>query len=318
MSNRKLWIDCLRGIAILFVLYGHLVQGWNDYFVFTSPIKIPLFFVITGYVFNHNRTNNKDFFVNLFIKLVVPWLLLSLLPELLLIPKNGVYSCITDVWGILLGKYFWYMPCCIIAEIIHFCILKLKNRNYIVVLSIMMAVFGYSTRNIAAFSYFMLNRAFFVQLFILVGYLLRDLKIDGNKKIIETVLYCGAGVYFLLGILTMIMYPGKSLDVHLFHYYNVLVCLLMIFLGCGILVELFKCRNVSNKVLSFIGQNTLVFYLLGGYAQGLCSKIFSRFFGLITPLSAIVVLLFMCAILSLASVIINHYFPFMVGKWKNS
>ncbi len=64
MSNRKLWIDCLRGIAILFVLYGHLVQGWNDYFVFTSPIKIPLFFVITGYVFNHNRTNNKDFFVN--------------------------------------------------------------------------------------------------------------------------------------------------------------------------------------------------------------------------------------------------------------
>lgn len=44
LNLRKNWIDALRGLAMLFVLYGHLVHGWNEYFVFTSAIKIPLFF----------------------------------------------------------------------------------------------------------------------------------------------------------------------------------------------------------------------------------------------------------------------------------
>ena len=42
-SKRKQWVDELRGIAMLLVLYGHLIQGSTPYFTFTSPIKLPLF-----------------------------------------------------------------------------------------------------------------------------------------------------------------------------------------------------------------------------------------------------------------------------------
>ena len=47
--ERKLWIDALRALAMLFVIFGHQVGNYIPYYVFTSPIKIPLFFMITGY-----------------------------------------------------------------------------------------------------------------------------------------------------------------------------------------------------------------------------------------------------------------------------
>ena len=51
-EQRKDWIDVLRAIAVLFVIYGHMGRGMWLYYVSTSPIKIPLFFAISGYLFN--------------------------------------------------------------------------------------------------------------------------------------------------------------------------------------------------------------------------------------------------------------------------
>ena len=53
--SRKGWVDALRGLAILLVMYGHCVDNMVGYFVFTSPVKMPLFFAITGYVFKLNE-----------------------------------------------------------------------------------------------------------------------------------------------------------------------------------------------------------------------------------------------------------------------
>ena len=51
-TKRKGWVDALRGMAIILVVYGHSAKGFSEYFLFTSPIKMPLFFAISGYVFN--------------------------------------------------------------------------------------------------------------------------------------------------------------------------------------------------------------------------------------------------------------------------
>ena len=64
-TKRKEWVDALRALAMFLVIYGHLVQGWTPYFVFTSPVKICMFFAISGYVFKYGRVREKDFYLNL-------------------------------------------------------------------------------------------------------------------------------------------------------------------------------------------------------------------------------------------------------------
>ena len=112
---RKLWIDSLRGIALLLVIYGHCIPSWKDFFIITSPVKMPLFFAISGYLFNPRNGDVKKFFKNLFFKLFVPWIIL------------GMIWPYTDPFhrfiSLLLG-YDWFMPTLILSEIIWFYIRK--------------------------------------------------------------------------------------------------------------------------------------------------------------------------------------------------
>ena len=79
-KHRKLWLDALRGVAMILVVYGHCVRDWDVYFLFTSPVKMPLFFIISSYLFNPRSGEQGKFFKNLFFKLVVPWMVLGMFP----------------------------------------------------------------------------------------------------------------------------------------------------------------------------------------------------------------------------------------------
>ena len=120
---RKYWIDALRGMAMLFVIFGHQCSEWTSFFVFTSAIKVSLFFVISGYLFNERNGDVISFLKNLFFKLIIPYFFLSLLPMRLLYgiirgATIGVFG--KYIYNFLCGTLIWYMPCCIIAEIIQF------------------------------------------------------------------------------------------------------------------------------------------------------------------------------------------------------
>ena len=69
MNSRKEWIDGLRALAMLIVMTWHISNGINSQWLFsliTAPIMIPLFFSITGYVFNDCEGNQKLFYTKLF------------------------------------------------------------------------------------------------------------------------------------------------------------------------------------------------------------------------------------------------------------
>lgn len=52
LRNRKLWIDSIRAIAIIMVVFGPQIPEETSYFVYTSTVKMPLFFAISGYLFS--------------------------------------------------------------------------------------------------------------------------------------------------------------------------------------------------------------------------------------------------------------------------
>lgn len=266
-KKRKDWVDALRALAMFFVILGHQIAGKTAYFVFTSPIKIPLFFMITGYVFNYNRKSTAEFFKNLFFKLVIPWLCLTVPFVFLMSPAKWATGVPKGLFDILSGAVGWYMPCCIVAEIIWFFICKLlKKPRFIVLAACGIAVAGYILGYFKILEFARINTAMIAQFYILLGYLFKLFeqkisRLNWWHLLALTVLYVG------IGVVSLIVWPSSYIDVHNNYYYNYPVCITMIVLGC---VTIFAAaRKLGEgegfripRLVSFLGQNTIIYYLL--------------------------------------------------------
>lgn len=316
-SSRRHYIDALRAFAILLVLYGHLVPNFTTYFVFTSAVKIPLFFSITGYVFNRQRTNPRQFIHNLVIKLIVPWLCLALLPVLLQTPKYGYIYLVTKISDMLSGKIVWYMPCCIIAEVFHFTVIRVSRDDprTITILSLVCMLVGHYLCREGFVSYAMANRALFAQGFILLGMLIRKYEYY-LYKISKLQLFFLWICYFALCFSAMIVYPGECMDVHLHRYYNLPMCLVMIVIGCAAAFISFERITRFPSSILFIGCNTIVYYIWGSYASRIVGKAMA-FFGLTLKgdaFMALVGLVPICILCGFSASILDKTAPFMLGR----
>lgn len=324
-NKRILWLDALRGIAMLFVIFGHQCKGFTEYYVFTSPIKIPLFFAITGFVFNDRDGNIRKFFRNLFLKLFIPWVLLSLVPARIIYSLLGFSSKSvgTQIYDFLSGSYLWYMPCCIIAEIIQFFVRKYMKKGYLKYSAcIILMIAGVILANNGIGDFANINTAFIAQGFIAIGLFIKGYvdRLDPRRK--RNVLICGAVVYILLCVFSLYKYPGKTMDVHLNRYYSYTLCGMQIFSGLISLFLLFEfIQNFLASYMRFvtyIGQNTLVFYMVNPYVIQGFRKVLSMakidpngrpIFWFINTIVA-------CLGCGFAAFILNKFFPFAVGKSK--
>lgn len=69
INERELWIDVLKGIAILLVVVGHNCEGKLNSFIFS--FHMPLFFLISGYLFSSKLP--KKYFIKSFERLLIPY-----------------------------------------------------------------------------------------------------------------------------------------------------------------------------------------------------------------------------------------------------
>lgn len=69
----------------------------------------------------------------------------------------------------------------------------------------------------------------------------------------------------------------------------------------------------SNRLLVFIGQNTLVYFAFHGKVQRAVEVICSRIRISRVP-ETLLILVIQCICLAGAGIIINRYFPFLAGK----
>lgn len=322
LKPRKNWIDGLRGLAMLFVLYGHLAGGWTEYFVFTSAIKIPLFFAITGYVFKVRSGRPLEFIKNLLIKIGIPWVVLTLMPVKVgyQLIKMNVPGAMKTFIKFISGTTYWYMPCCIIAEIIFFFILAyVKKINYVTVVAIAVSACGFIMAKVGTGTFAQFRVACIAQLFMLCGFLFRCF--EGKLKNDKSELILGIGctvVYLLLGILTLVQYPGLCMDVHVCRYYNLPICLVMIVTGIVAVFLAFRRFYTREGILSFIGKNTLVFYMVGSQCKGVTLAILKKL-GIVLPKNPFIwalLCLIICLECTAASIILNRWMPELVGKTR--
>ena len=111
--KRKNWIDVLRAAAMLLVIYGHLLGGHDhaNFYMVTSPVKIPLFFAISGYVFNDRGGDTVAFLKKTWRGLVVPLLFFSivLMPVTVFAASKGLlnHSARETFLKFVTGSEFW-------------------------------------------------------------------------------------------------------------------------------------------------------------------------------------------------------------------
>lgn len=258
-KERKAWIDALRALAIIMVILGHQVKGEYGYFLFTSPVKMPLFFAISGYVFNMRDGNSRLFWKNWFYKIIIPWFGLALIIYLPHIVLGS--NLINFLYDLISGKKLWFMPCFAIAEIIYFYICKYaKDEISIIVCILCCTVLGFlaTANNILNFA--MINRSLVVLSFFLIGYLFKQHQNEFNKIEWKYILF----MFFLyLGSCwaSFIFFADVIIDIHFNYYYNIPYCFYLIFLGVFVLFMAASKSNFSNQLLNIIGQNTLILYI---------------------------------------------------------
>ncbi|MBP9989017.1 MAG: acyltransferase family protein, partial [Ruminococcus sp.] len=71
------WIDMAKGYGMILVIIGHIVADKGIAFRLISSFHMPLFFVLSGYLFSNKKTF-KEFFIKKVKSLVVPYFCLCI------------------------------------------------------------------------------------------------------------------------------------------------------------------------------------------------------------------------------------------------
>lgn len=313
-ESRKNWIDALRAFALILVIYGHHLSSGALFYVFTSPVKIPLFFAVSAMVFNEKRTDPKAFFLNLLKRLVIPWLALTILPSLILIPMEGFAAFAERLAEIVTGEYAWYMPCCIVSQILWFLIRKLTRKTEWTCLAA--AVFfaaGTALADHGILDVLMINRGMCALLFMAFGLLYREYgeRAAGRKT---AWLVSFSAVYAALGVLFLVLFPGRAMEFHYNIYHSYVIVLPMIAAGIAA-VSLFAehFARAYPRWLLYIGRNTLPIYLLHLPVLSVMNKA-QRMLPRMDPfLSAALLTAVTCAVCCAMAAVLNRFLPELTG-----
>ena len=321
VRKRKEWVDFLRGIAMLMVIWGHVDKTNHLFFVVTSPFKIPLFFAITGYIFKDRDGNVKEFLYKQFISLIIPWIVLSLiwLKLIYVIAIGRTETVHIYLLNFISGKDFWFMPCVIIANILFFFIRKLIVSVHLqYVIMIIISCGGVFINQFTVARYAMISVACTVQLFYLFGYWFKNNEEMLRKYVSNVMIVMMILVYIILIVISLAMYPKQYIDVHNGRYYNYLLCMAMVFLSLMILFIVVPNISYFLRWVLFVGQNTIVFYICHYHARSLLTR-GTRLLKISIPDNFVgysLKFIYICTLMSILTVLINKYTPFILGRKK--
>jgi acyltransferase len=152
IKKRIYWIDVCRGIAIIFVLYGHLfVSDKNNYLIFA--FHMPLFFFISGLVFKPiYEKPMKWILVKYFKQLLIPYYIFAVMTYIFASISGTTDLSIKGIgyqlFGIVYGSgsdgmlgynvVLWFLPCLFITKLLFVSLLRRVSQTR----SILLALFG--------------------------------------------------------------------------------------------------------------------------------------------------------------------------------
>lgn len=279
------WIDLAKGIATILVVVGHVADGYinavlfpenldalNSVFEFIYSFHMPLFFVISGYVFKKvylangtlNKQNTKSQIYNLIYIYILFSLLLGFMKIFFAQNVNNPISC-ADLYKIFVKPIgpFWYLYVLIFYYLIHFVFWKEKLSKLLVAISIIANIYS----NLFDFDTgFPIKLLLYHMLFFEIGVVLKDEFLWRDKK--WSWMFCVFSFLLCTYIIVMQFNPRFVFGLNM---------IVAIIISMSILILCKKCND--NILLEYVGKHSLEIYVLHCFITAANRKIF-MFLGL--------------------------------------
>lgn len=271
-SNKDLNIETLRGLAIFFMVFGHIIgytaqdglkvpddSGWRYSYYILQYIRMPLFTVISGFVYAYkplSRFSSVPKFLERKVnRLLVPLIVVSTLFFLLqyFTPGTNGKTKLGEIWTIYLFPFahFWFLQGMIITFLLVTALEKLKLldnlKTALLCLFIAAMVFFSGLVDLRFFSF---QHVPFLLTFFLLGLILKrffDLIFTKTNMLVVGLVFLGSMSYQLY------VYDGPKMPMFLDHGLTLLVgssaCMLLINLG------------LQNQRLIWLGNFSYGIYL---------------------------------------------------------
>lgn len=341
-KERLSWIDVCRGIGIILVLYGHGLSG-NSYRHLIYAFHMPLFFFLSGIVFQHRKYDYIFSFLPKNVKnILYPYFFFAFLTFTLslLQSKNSNFFSQSALWqffGIFYGNgnegrlafnvVLWFLPCLFItktifASVTHF----VTDKKWIIAILLLFSVTGYF------FSLYLpkvklpfgIETAINAVVFFGAGFLW-----NSKSEKLQNFFQKYAKTLFILSLLISITLAaisyeqfGTQIDMRQNRFHNYFLFYTAAF--GGILSCVFLSMTIhKNKLLEYIGKHSLILFIWHLLVFSYISK-FLRFFvheetlrasrnTYLAPLYTITAII----IILLVSFLIKKLTQYMPSRYKN-
>ena len=280
-ENRLNYIDCAKGIAIVLVVFGHILTDDSPIKTWIYSFHMPLFFIVTGLLLAYKpRWSKRRLVDNIRIKavqLLYPYLTFSALAILWVVVyqlafQSGNFRNVSRIMidTIVLDGYrtLWFLPALFIAEILFMALSRLKAKNVALALLVIYCLAsGYWVRvglpisetllNDVAFKVFnIFNRAMIGTLFIWLGALIFPLIENPAAKQKKSLLAIISVLVFAANILAS--QANHLVDLHYSVLNNPFLYYLCAIFGSISLILILKLVLVHSTVLEYFGKNSLI------------------------------------------------------------
>lgn len=318
-TNRILYLDYARAIAIFLVVYGHILevsQFQADHVIhqWIYAFHMPFFFFASGYSYGIHSKPSSTSFINFvkkkFISIYLPYLLWGCIFascgiwEKLPLLIWGSYHSIAGTGTV---TPLWYLPCFFVASIGFYFIKKVCSTEHRTVLMLiagtLLFIIGAWSAQFGDNLPFNFNVAVMGCAFMCYGYV----TVPVLKKCTTPLkLFCLLILSLAGSMLFLVNIPESSEYVIMAkaNYGNPFLFLItalsgiLMLLGLGMLIErLIMQRGKCSQVLCYVGRNTLVVLCVHKSIVWLLPR-FERLFSLI-PLAAALALSIAVLVISL-------------------
>lgn len=261
-TKRLSFIDALRGFGIFCITLGH-ANCFMPFKKYLYSFHVPLFFFISGYLFNSKKQPLGAYIKKKTIMLLVPfaaWDILSSVIDLLTKEdfKETMLSMLTVNGQLCFNSPIWFLLVLYIVDILYALIMRLNDKLYVKLTVLLVALICMVLMSHVQLI-FKLNLVPYAMIFYSSGNILKD--VQQRKPVVIKTAYkvLIAVVLFATGYVV-----GAYLNERIVYtkaiYGNIALCLVSAFASILFYFILFK--NVSfignSKLLVYLGKNSLI------------------------------------------------------------